>query len=1843
MEELPKLLASRRAHKAHLTKLRHKIDETAKGTITHNGIALLKSLVDQLKQKRQTLKELNDKIAVLLETPEELEVEILDAEELDSLIVEKVCITDNLIELAKGNLSQHVSSHSPETIGTPPSLPQGGQEIQQPIPSTSQTEQESQQANSPPPTGTSDSDFQGNTAASAENPPITPPPVSTFQTSRLPKLVLPSFNGNPLEWQSFWDAFRSAVHDNSSVSDIQKFNYLRAQLRDGADRVIAGLPLTSANYAKSVQLLKERFAQPHKIINAHMEALLILPSPTDHLSSLRLFYDSVETHIRGLESLGKKTETYGDILVPIIQKKLPTGIKRNLARQNGNKEWQLDNLRKAILNEIEILEAGQNSSSDYELSSNSTTAATAAFLTSSKPHTPVLPHPTDRRPTKRTCLFCKGEHSPNDCNVVTDKGKRYSIVRDARVCFNCLNRHSVSKCKSRNRCKVCHRKHHTSLCQNVEPPPLVSSTEPTTANKISSTLATDKTVAPSVSSYHIGDTDRQTPVLLKTAVASIGSHNNHISAHILFDEGSQRSFITSDVATKLDLKSETHETISLSTFGGSTSSVKRLDTATIYLKTAQEETIPIHVIIVPTIAAPLTTYTGANVRDLPHLKGLSLAQINVDDSPFTVDILIGADHYWDIVENEVIKGPGPTAAKSKIGYLLSGPLSNSNHSESLNTSILNVVTEHRQEQFDLERFWQIESVGVQPDSSEEMPDFLKYYQDSSITLEDGRYSAKLPWRPEHPPLPSNAEVTKHRTRSMIRKLTTDPEKLRMYNDVIQEQLSRGFIERVNNPDLTNGECHYIPHHAVLKDSNTTPLRIVYDCSFKQGEQPSLNDCLQPGPPLLNDLTGILLRFRLHKYAIATDIEKAFLHVNLDQADRDATRFYWLSNTDDPESEFIVYRFKSVMFGATSSPFILNATLNKHLTQSTDQISLDMLRNLYVDDLASGTSDDGSAVNYYQDARNKMSPVGFNLRSWSSNSPGVQRLAAKDQVLDTSPTKKVLGMLWNITSDTLRFSCKQATSTPPLSTKREVLQETAKVFDPLGLLQPVTVAAKILIQELWKENIDWDDPLPPSLDQKWRTVAKEIGDATKLEFPRRYFTSDVSVDNSDTELHVFADASQKAYGAAAYLVRENQSSLALAKSRVAPTKKKRTLPELELMAALTGARLASYLQEQLQVTRVTLWSDSQIVLHWLKSTKSLKPFINTRIQEVKKLTSIPNWKYCPTTENPSDLLTRGITAHQLKTSSLWKHGPTWLPNRSLWPTWPTTEVLHLSATETSTDGSPANSTVPIQQQGLHRLINPSDFSSLPRLLRVTAYVFRFVQLLQKKVSQQGPITAMEYDHAMTKWVKNRQSVVFHAEVGNLSSKPRHRTTLVRQLRLFLDDGGLLRCGGRIHNAPLSSNTKFPLLLPSKDRFTDLVIHSTHVKQLHAGVNSTLTALRQSYWVPSGRQRVKTLIDKCVTCRKVSGTAYNAPDPPPLPKSRMQQTQPFEVTGVDYTGALYVRNAGIETKVYICLFTCAITRAIHLEVVEDLTVEAFLLAFRRFASRKSLPRKLISDNASTFVSANNELKELFQSHALKETLAREGIEWLFIPKKAPWYGGFWERLIGLTKSTIKKVLGRAAVNLCTLQTIVVEVEAILNDRPLTYVSSDIRDEEALTPAHLLYGRRITSLPHPHVESDEVDDPTYQTNIDFLGKTKHVTLLIQHFWQRWRHEYLTSLREFQKGSGINKESVKVGDVVLIHDDNPRVNWKLALVTSINRGRDGLVRSVNLRTANGTTNRPITRLHPLEVQAKEVQCPTEAETTTVETPTPVRRPQRDAARRAMRRIADWTRDICVPPEDVE
>ena len=514
-------------------------------------------------------------------------------------------------------------------------------------------------------------------------------------------------------------------------------------------------------------------------------------------------------------------------------------------------------------------------------------------------------------------------------------------------------------------------------------------------------------------------------------------------------------------------------------------------------------------------------------------------------------------------------------------------------------------------------------------------------------------------------------------------------------------------------------------------------------------------------------------------------------------------------------------------------------------------------------------------------------------------------------------------------------------------------------------------------------------------------------------------------------------------------------------------------------------------------------------------------------------------------------------------------------------------------------------------------------------------------------------------AQFKWILNCQRQQFPREIQylKLNQRSKKRPPLVRQLQLFLDEKGYVRCGGRIHNAPVNNTTKFPYLLPSRHTLTTLIILATHTTQLHGGVNRTVTALREKFWIISARRYVRSVIRTCVTCRKVCGKPYSKPDPPPLPKSRAQLAPPFTVTGVDFTGTLYVRTKGEEAKAYICLFTCANSRAIHLEVVSDLSQESFLQAFRRFVSRRSLPVIMISDNATTYLSAASEIEQLMKSTTVQDTLQNKGTTWQFIPKRAPWYGGFWERLIGLTKTTLKKVLGRTFVSLTDLQTIVTEIEATLNDRPLTYISADVRDPEPLTPAHLLYGRRLVMLPYSTPDDSEIKDPDYgvPTEANLRTRVSRHAQVLQHFQHHWKREYLTSLREHHKTTGENEQCIKVGDVVLVHDDVPRARWKMAVVEQLIQGRDGYVRAANIRYSEGKTNRPIAKLYPLELSFNNCDKNKEQhDTTTNVISDDVCQPStnsvtstrltRNSAVIAQKKMANWTRMLLSPaPEDVE
>ncbi|XP_063416451.1 uncharacterized protein LOC134698089 [Mytilus trossulus] len=662
------------------------------------------------------------------------------------------------------------------------------------------------------------------------NNQINPTPVSftpannsssTFSNSsmyhKLPKLTLPTFGGNILEWQPFWDSFCAAVHENLSLNDVQKFNYLRSQLNGEASQCISGLQITNTNYAQALNVLKQRFGQPHKIVNAYMQSLISLPSPSANIRELKNFYDSMENYIRGLEGMGQTHESYGSLLVPIILNKIPGNIRQNMVRIHGNDRWNLQLLRDAIQHEITIQEAGQ-SLNCYESESEYT--PTSAFIASTNRNYDSK----NRNLTSKPCIYCNDIHAPTACMKVKNLDDRKRTIKEKQLCFNCLGSHRIAHCKSKKTCKNCSKRHHTSIC-NLN--------EQHTQDKAKTETDNCKIVKPDSNHTVALATSIRAQVLLKTAISTVSSNENHSSqANILFDEGAQRSFITKDMADKLNLKPVRNEVITVSGFGETNTKVRHLQVATVYLRAETKELIPINVLIVPKIAHPIQTYSR-NQSHFPYLKGFKLAHPVSRDEDFEVSILIGADYFWDIVEDKVIRGPGPTAVKSKVGYLLSGPIyQNSQNNTPSSSSILNILTPHRHEECEIHKFWEIESSGTEDNfeiTKKSAQDEMISYQESSIYLEGNKYIAKFPWKPEHPELPSNEMIARKRTFSVINRLAKEPELLKLYGEIINEQEERGFIEKIKTSENnTTSRIHYIPHHPVKKDSLTTPIRIVYD-------------------------------------------------------------------------------------------------------------------------------------------------------------------------------------------------------------------------------------------------------------------------------------------------------------------------------------------------------------------------------------------------------------------------------------------------------------------------------------------------------------------------------------------------------------------------------------------------------------------------------------------------------------------------------------------------------------------------------------------------------------------------------------------------------------------------------------------------------------------------------------------------------------------------------------------------------------------------------------------------------------------------------------------------------
>ncbi|KAL6722448.1 hypothetical protein Aduo_017573 [Ancylostoma duodenale] len=741
----------------------------------------------------------------------------------------------------------------------------------------------------------------------------------------------------------------------------------------------------------------------------------------------------------------------------------------------------------------------------------------------------------------------------------------------------------------------------------------------------------------------------------------------------------------------------------------------------------------------------------------------------------------------------------------------------------------------------------------------------------------------------------------------------------------------------------------------------------------------------------------------------------------------------------------------------------------------------------------------------------------------------------------------------------------------------------------------------------------------------------------------------------------------------YIAHEGEQTLIMARTKLPSIKEKHTIPKMEMNAVTIAATLSLTIYEELKkainINEIVILTDWEIVLNWIRSPKEKKfrgLLITNRINELMKIVERLKdegvdiqFGYIATQHNPADCATRGLTAEELKNHNWWDGPDFSRKHRREWPTETQLFTPVIEATETTTVDV-------VTTTGEGGAFPWSRFSSLTRMIRTTAYMRRFVSRYREKATPRkqshndpsaerpSSLTGEEIRIARTTLMKIHQE--------------EHRDSLTQTKLKNLnikesDQDGLLRCYGRLGDSHIPEEAKNPILIAPNTELAKLIILEAH-GPLRCTTGHTMSNVRQKYWIPRLGQQTKKVIRECVKCQRFNNLPYKYPDTTHMPKRRVVRARPFQFIGLDYFGPLWTEDpTNGRKKAYGCIFTCTTTRLIHLELVTDVTTTSFMNALRRFMSRRGIPDSVTCDNAPTFALAEEILNDTAQatlkSEEVIQFMANREIVWKKITPYAPWQGGFYERLIQTVKRALYKTLGSRTVAEDTLRTVLTEIEASLNSRPLTYQESESDDLPILRPVDflqkdMLITRAGTTNPINQDDQDESYLPPdeaakLRTRIQAETALKESVKLTEAFWKVWQTSYLTALREAHKiNTGERRTSTKIpkeGDIVLISDGIlPRNAWKIGRVTKTVKSKDGGIREVELRGPNGSQKRPPNLLIPLEIQDETVEDKdvTEKQSQEEETPIPTQEGQgKPTAHRNLR--PQKTRKYPYDPKEYE
>ena len=1252
-------------------------------------------------------------------------------------------------------------------------------------------------------------------------------------------------------------------------------------------------------------------------------------------------------------------------------------------------------------------------------------------------------------------------------------------------------------------------------------------------------------------------------------------------ARVFFDQGSQISYVGRSLVDELGLN--TVSPISCKIIGANiTEPTKDYDVVIMRIALGEDQ-VDCNLIIkeVPEylVIHGLEAVVGELIKE-----GYVMADPDVKDIVRDLEVLIGCDLYYSFI-HKYDQVRDCHLLLTSAGYMVSGPVGTKVLDDLEELSVCSLTIEEATGDLvsgepNLSRLWDLDTIGIKESEFTLEEQLAQQMYTNTTVFQEGQYWVRLPLRENINKLPTNETRARACVRQLLDKLRKKPQHLEAYDAYIQQMLANRFIEDVPTDARMTG-VHYLPHLAVFKDSISTPLRVVFNASSKSADNLSLNDCLLKGPNMTEKLADTLLIFRTKKYGISADISKAFLRIGLRECDRDYTRFLWSENPTDPVSPLRSLRFKSVLFGATSSPFLLQATIDHHLNLSSHPVAPRLMGLFYMDNMV-GTADSGEEIKeLYEAAKEIMVQGNFPLQQWATNNVPTREL----MVTCNDPPEMelgVLGYVWAVDNDVLKVKRLEWPSLP--MTKRNLLRLVSMTFDPLGLISPLTISGKILMQKAHLLGVGWDEDLPGPFQGEWEKILKELEDPSDIEFPRST-TSPV-----EPSLHVFCDASSKAYGAVAYVVTD-ESRILTSRARVCPIDSP-TLPRLELLAILVAAKLLKYIVttlKQVSFKSLVIWGDNEPSIQWVRNNQSGIVFVRNQVDKIRAIKSEYPFvlNYVPTKDNPADLLSRGTTKAKLA-NSRWRSGPEWLTNRESWPI----QKDHVAVCELGTELAPK----PLKPVAPQAFMDEKEVSSWPRLLKRTRSVQKAASVFAKRVISFNPThywfrkAQMEHFPLVIAVVRDNQRIAL-----NQPSR-----CMVDQLGLYWDEEEeLIRCRGRLEESGLPGEAKRPILLPNPSHITDLFVRYHHEEAFHDGVNGTLVSVRQQVWIPKGRPLVKRVVRRCESCiKKLRGT-FDRPGPPPLPIERVTFHRAFANVGVDYSGFFTIKDpldSSLLTKVYICLFTCMASRAVHLELARDLSAEVFLNLLTRFIYEHGIPSVIVSDNATNFVATEGALKNIQSAAEVESFTESRNIKWKFIHPRAPWEGGFYERLIGLVKKTLFKVMNKKRATWDELVTLLRGAQACVNNRPLTYINADDPLDEPLTPNHLIKGRRIEILPPTLVAPD--DDPDYNDTNHLRKAYDRSQKLRERFKTVWTKNYLTALRERHRVPIVNQKlDLQPGDVVLVESEDSRDYWPLGRIIELLENDHGHVRAVKVRVKGSVYEKTINRLVPLEVNRRHVE----------------------------------------------